>query len=68
MINKARTNYNTALRHLHILEKCNLIEERKFGRIRIFRYKRENIKARMFYQFIEIWNGRKIKENEINVY
>jgi len=63
IINRARTNYNIALKHLRVLEACNLIEEHKFGRIRIFRYKRENIKARKLYQLIEIWEGRTEEEN-----
>ena len=62
MINSARTNYNTALKHLRFLEACNLIQEHKFGRIRMFRYKRENIKARELSHLIEIWEGRTEEE------
>ena len=61
VINTARTNYNIALKHLRFLEACNLIQEHKFGRIRIFRYKRENIKARELYHLIDIWEGRKVE-------
>ena len=64
IINTTRTNYNTALKHLRFLEACNLIQEHKFGRIRMFRYKRENIKARTCSQLIEIWEGR-AKEEKI---
>ena len=55
LINEIQTNYITALRHLYILQDNNLIEENKFGRIRIFRYKIENIKARMLRELITIW-------------
>ncbi len=62
IINATQTNYNTALKHLRVLEAYNLIEEHKFGRIRMFRYKRENIRARTLYHFIEIWEGKKEEE------
>jgi len=66
IINRARTNYKNAVKHLELLKACNLIEEHKFGRIRIFRYRSENFKARAFSQFIEIWEARKLEENVRN--
>ena len=57
IITKTRLNYKCALKHLNDLKKFNLIQEKKFGRIKIFRYKSENIKARSLKNFIEIWEG-----------
>ena len=57
IIKKTRLNYSCVLKHLNFLKMINLIQEKKFGRIKIFRYKSENIKARSLKKFIEIWEG-----------
>ncbi len=57
IISKTRLNYSCVLRHLNYLKKLNLIQEKNFGRIKIFRYKIENVKARSLRNFIEIWEG-----------
>ncbi|MFW9972066.1 MAG: winged helix-turn-helix domain-containing protein [Candidatus Odinarchaeota archaeon] len=58
IIKKTRLNYSCVLKHLKFLKIQNLIQEKKFGRIKIFRFKSENIKARSLRNFIEIWEGR----------
>ena len=55
IINKARLNHSNVLKHLNYLKRVDLIQEKNFGRIRIYRYKNENIKARSLKKFIEIW-------------
>ena len=55
LINKTRLNHTNILRHLNFLKTRDLIQEKKFGRIRIFRYKIENIKANTLENFIRIW-------------
>lgn len=57
IIKKTRLNYTCVLKHLNFLKMINLIQEKKFGRIKIFRYKSENLKARSLKNFIEIWEG-----------
>ncbi|MFX1315136.1 MAG: winged helix-turn-helix domain-containing protein [Promethearchaeota archaeon] len=57
IINKTRLNYNNVLKHLNYLKAVDLIDEKKFGRIKIFRYKIENVKARSLKKLIEIWEG-----------
>jgi len=57
IIKKTRLNYMCVLKHLNFLKMVNLIQEKKFGRIKIFRYKSENLKARSLKKFIEIWEG-----------
>jgi len=57
IINKTRLNYSNVTKHLNHLKSLDLIQEKKFGRIKIFRYKIENIKARSLKKFIEIWEG-----------
>jgi predicted transcriptional regulator len=57
IIKKTRLNYTCVLKHLNFLKLNNLIQEKKFGRIKIFRFKSENMKARSLRNFIEIWEG-----------
>ncbi|MFX0038417.1 MAG: winged helix-turn-helix domain-containing protein [Promethearchaeota archaeon] len=57
IIKKTRLNYSCVLKHLNFLKLHNLIQEKTFGRIKIFRYKSENMKARSLRNFIEIWEG-----------
>lgn len=55
IISKTRLNYSCVMKHLNYLKTLNLIQEKKFGRIRIFRFKLENVKARSIKKFFEIW-------------
>jgi len=57
IINQTRLNYSNVMKHLNHLKNLDLIQEKKFGRIKIYRYKIENIKARSLKKFIEIWEG-----------
>jgi DNA-binding transcriptional ArsR family regulator len=54
IINKTRLNYSNVIKHLEYLKKCDFIQEKKFGRIRIYRYKVENIIAQSLKNFIDI--------------
>ncbi|MHA2007455.1 MAG: winged helix-turn-helix domain-containing protein [Promethearchaeota archaeon] len=58
IISKTKLNYSNVLKHLNHLKNLNLVQEKKFGRIKIYRYKIENIKARSFRKFIDIWEGK----------
>jgi len=57
IISKTRLNYSCVIKHINYLKMINLIQEKKFGRIKIFRFKLENVKARSFKKFLEIWEG-----------
>jgi len=57
IIKYTRLNYLNVLKHLNYLKAVGLIQEKKFGRIKIFRYKIENIKARSLKHFIDIWES-----------
>lgn len=54
IINKARLNYTNAVKHLEYLKEAGLIQEKKFGRIKIFRYNIENKIAKSLKEFIDI--------------
>jgi len=57
IITKTNLNHTIVLKHLNFLKKRNLVQEKRFGRIKIYRYKNENVKARYLKKFIEIWEG-----------
>ncbi|MHA1835967.1 MAG: ArsR/SmtB family transcription factor [Candidatus Odinarchaeia archaeon] len=52
---RAHLNHSTTLQHLNFLIKIGLVQEKKFGRIRIYRLKEENIKARALRNFFTLW-------------
>ena len=49
-------NHNTTAKHLEFLKKADLVQEKRFGRIKIFRFKLENIRAKSLKRLFEIWN------------
>ncbi|MHA1294568.1 MAG: ArsR/SmtB family transcription factor [Promethearchaeota archaeon] len=57
IINKTKLNHSNVMKHLNFLKSVDLIQEKIFGRIKIYRYKIENVKARYFKNFIEIWES-----------
>ena len=57
IINKTKLNYANAKKHLNHLKELKLIQEKTFGRIKIYRYRIENVKARSLKTFIDIWEG-----------
>ena len=48
-------NYKTTSRHLQALKEAGLVQEKNFGRIRIFRFKSENVKALAIKRLVEVW-------------
>ena len=57
IISKTKLNHSNVIKHLNFLESFNLIQKKKFGRIKSYRYKDENVKARSLKNFIQIWEG-----------
>ena len=57
IVKRSLLNHSNVVQHLNYLIGINFIQEKKFGRIRIFRYKIENIKARALKKMIEIWRN-----------
>ncbi len=55
IVKKTRLNHQGVMRHLEFLESHNVVQEKKFGRIRIFRLKTENLKTRSLKKLIEFW-------------
>ena len=55
IIKKTALNHSNAVSHLDALISYNLIQEKHFGRIRIYRFKMENEKARILKKLIDLW-------------
>ena len=56
-LSRTNLNHSSVIKHLDFLKKINLIQEKNFGRIKILRFKIENLKAKSFKKFVEIWEG-----------
>lgn len=52
---RVHLNHSTTRRHLQFLERAKIVQEKTFGRIRIYRFKTENLRARALRRFIELW-------------
>ncbi len=57
IISKTRLNHSSIVKHLNALKDMGLIQEKIFGRIKIYRFKIENIKARSLKNFLQIWEN-----------
>jgi DNA-binding transcriptional ArsR family regulator len=50
-------NHSSTKAHLEVLLKTGLVEEKKFGRIKIYRYKIEDLRARSLRSLINLWES-----------
>jgi len=50
-------NHSSTKAHLEVLLKTGLIEEKKFGRIKIYRYKIEDLRARSLRSLFNLWES-----------
>ncbi len=57
IIKKTKLNHKNVITHLNYLKTLNLVQEKRFGRIKIFRYKLENLRANSLKKFIQIWES-----------
>ena len=57
IIRVTKLNHASVKSHLAYLKSHKLIQEKIFGRIKIYRYKFENIRAKSLKAFIQIWEG-----------
>ena len=57
IIRDTKLNHSSVKSHLTYLKSNNLVQEKVFGRIRIYRYNSENVRARSLKKFIDIWEG-----------
>ena len=60
----ARLNYSSTNSHLKDLERTGLVEQKRFGRIRIYKYRDDDPRAQALRTLIKVWNdenNRKIR-------
>jgi len=57
IINRTKLNHSIVSKHLKLLKELNFLQEKKFGRIKIYRFKTENLRARSLKNLIEIWES-----------
>jgi predicted transcriptional regulator len=64
IVKRTGLNYTTAITHLQLLEKLNLVKQKRFGRIRIYRLNDENPKVKAIRMLFEVWEQTSNKHNE----
>lgn len=52
---RVNLNHSSTKSHLEVLLKSGLIEEKIFGRIKIYRYKIEDLRARSLRSLFDLW-------------
>ena len=52
---RAGLNYTTTNEHLRILEEASIVRHKSFGRIRIYRFNDQDLKARAIKDLMELW-------------
>lgn len=52
---RTRLNHSSVIEHLKVLKNADLVEEKIFGRIKIYRFKTENIRGRAIKSLIDLW-------------
>lgn len=55
---RAGLNYATTNQHLEALQNYGLIQHKKFGRIRIFRFNEANSQAILIKEMMEAWANK----------
>jgi predicted transcriptional regulator len=56
---KLGVNYATTNKHLRTLEDEDIIQHKKFGRIRIYRFNQNSVKAKAILDLLELWEQNK---------
>ncbi len=49
------TNFNSTNRHLRVLEEESILQQRTYGRIRMYRFNQASAKAKAVQALIEAW-------------
>jgi DNA-binding transcriptional ArsR family regulator len=58
IIKRSKLNHTSVSKHLNFLINHDLVQLKTFGRIKIYRFKTENLRARSFIKFLNIWENR----------
>ena len=52
---RAHINHNSTRYHLNFLAKAKIVQEKKFGRIKIYRFRIEDFKVKAIKTLFDIW-------------
>ena len=52
---QANLNHSTAVQHLDFLEQAGIIQKKVFGRIKIYRFRLENVRAKAIKHLFDLW-------------
>lgn len=55
IVRRTGLNYTTTSQHLRSLENLEIVKEKRFGKIRIYRFNAENPRAKAIGQLIRQW-------------
>ena len=58
IIKQTKLNHTSVSKHLDFLINHDLVQLKTFGRIKIYRFKTENLRARSFIKFLNIWENK----------
>lgn len=58
IIKRTKLNHTSVSKHLNFLINHDLVQLKKFGRIKIYRFKTENLRAGSFIKFLNIWENK----------
>ncbi len=56
----SKLNHISTRKHLDLFVQANIVEKKVFGRVKVFRFCMENLKARAIKRLFERWNGLKL--------
>lgn len=60
LVKRTGLNHSAVLKHIELLKKIKFVQEKNFGRIKILRFNIENVKAKSFKLFVEVWEDNYI--------
>lgn len=52
---RIKLNYTSTINHLQLLEAESILEHRTYGRIQMFRFKEDSVKAKAVQNLIKTW-------------
>jgi predicted transcriptional regulator len=59
---RLRLNYETTTNHLKLLEAEDILQHKRFGRIRLYRLNERSPKARAIEALLNVWSEEELKE------
>ena len=56
---RLKLNYTSTSKHLKVLESEDILQERKYGRVRMYRFNEGSAKAKAVQNLIDAWENSK---------